>query len=212
MRLTLATLSLLAVLCLAAPVVMAAPACTATNRVATENYPGYKNIYPSNNLLLPAGKSIEADGNRLIITGQVLDPACKPIPEATVELWQNNPYGHWLRATDSDLVTPYPTFTGTGRTYTDVEGRFSFTTAFPAPLKDRAPFVNLRVKIPGNGNSYATAVFFEHDARNSNDPVYVKLSEKTRRDAELKMAPDADGTLVGTIKIVLPAPSPYRTY
>jgi protocatechuate 3,4-dioxygenase beta subunit len=187
------------------------PPCIATNRVATVNYPGAKAIHPSNNLLLAAGKSIPAEGQVLILQGQVLDVHCKPVPEATVELWQNNPFGRWLRATDEDLATPYPVFTGSGRTYTDRDGRFIFTTAFPAPLKDRAPFINMRVKAR-TMPEHTTMLFFANDARNGSDGVFRKLNPKTQEDVTIEMGQGAEGELIGLVTFVLPALAPYRTY
>jgi protocatechuate 3,4-dioxygenase beta subunit len=211
MRATFLILFIVSMLAVSTGSTVAAPSCTPTNRVATSNYPGFDKIHPSNNLVLPAGKAVEAEGNKLIIHGQVRDKNCKPLPEAMVELWQPNPFGKWTRATNVDLATPNSVFVGTGRTYTDEEGRFTFITAFPAARKGRSPFVNLRVSMKGVAN-YSTALFFENDVRNEKDPIYRKLSSKTRSDATLKMQQDVGGELVGTADIVLTAPSPYRTY
>lgn len=189
----------------------AEPTCTPTNRVAPSNYPGFGKIHPSNNLVMPAGKAVEAEGNKLIIHGQVRDKNCKPLPEAMVELWQPNPFGKWTRATDVDLATPNAVFVGTGRTYTDEEGRFTFITAFPAPMKGRAPYVNIRVSLKGVAN-HSTALFFSDDTRNDKDPVYRKLSAKTRSNTTLKMLQDGNGELVGEVDVVLPVKAPYRTY
>lgn len=211
MRFTFFALFIASMLAMTAGVAMAEPSCTPTNRVATSNYPGFNKIHPANNLILPAGKAVEAEGNKLIIHGQVRDKNCKPLPEAMVELWQPNPFGKWTRATNVDLATPNPVFVGTGRTYTDEEGRFTFITAFPAAMKGRSPFVNLRVSMKGVAN-HSTALFFGDDMRNDKDPVYRKLSAKTRADTTLKMQQDMDEGLVGLADIVLTAPSPYRTY
>ena len=112
----------------------AASVCQTTPRLAVSNYPGAKAIPHGNNLLLPAGKSVAASGQTVVIMGRLLDSRCLPITEAVVEIWQVNPYGRWLLAGSDDLVTPNPTFAGAGRTVTDKDGRFVFTTAFPAAM------------------------------------------------------------------------------
>jgi protocatechuate 3,4-dioxygenase beta subunit len=198
--------------------------CNPTNAVATVNYPGARAVHPSNNLILPAGKAVEAEGQKLIITGRVLDSQCKPVPEAVVELWQNSPFGRWLLAGDDDLATSRPVFTGAGRTYTDIDGSFTFITAFPAPLNyserkgkqviswRRAPFVNVKIKAEGMPD-LTTALFFSDDKRNDSDTLYRKLSVSSRHEVTIRMQPsENDNALQGEIDLVLPAKAPYRTY
>lgn len=211
MRFTIAMLALLAALSMVVPEAFAAPSCAPTLKVAAKNYPGKENIHTGNDLTLPAGKAEAAEGNRLIITGRIRDPECKPIPNAYVELWQNNPYGKWILADGEMLANTSPTFTGTGQTYTDVEGRFSFITLFPAPIKNSTPSVYVRIEAPGN-EPYITRLFFSGDVRNDKDPVYKKLSAKALSDTTLMMQPDDDDTVVGTIEFVMPKRAPYRTY
>lgn len=210
-------------LCAWPSLVMAEPVCAPTAQVKTQNYPGAAAVVTSNNLLLPAGKAVEASGQKIIIAGRVLDTRCAPVQEAVVELWQNSPTGRWLLAGREDLATPNAVFAGAGRTYTDSEGRFSFVTAFPAPLTykatrnkrtytlTRAPFVN--IKITANQMpALSTALFFSDDVRNDKDEVYGKLSSKARGDVTVRMREDDAGDLVGDIELVLSGKSPYRTY
>lgn len=201
----------IACLVLLASPASAAPKCPPTERVATQNYPRASTIPTSNNLLQPAGKAVEAEGQKFILVGRVLDSTCTPIPEAVVELWQNNPFGKWTLAGSTELATPNAVFAGAGRTYTDGDGVFRFITAFPAPLGKRAPFVNVKVSASGLKNT-STALFFSDDARNDSDAVYKKLSAKTREDVTIKMQQDANGELTGLIDIVLPGKAPHRTY
>lgn len=211
MRFSYIALALLAALSMMAPQVFAAPVCTPTVTVKAKNYPGKENIHPGNDLTLPAGKAYPVEGNRVIITGRIRDPECKPVPGAIIELWQNNPYGKWILADGDALASTAATFTGTGQTYTNEAGEFSFITLFPAPIKDSAPSVYIRIEADGNA-PYSTRLFFSGDQRNDADPVYKKLSAKALSDSTLLMRSDYDDTLVGTIEIVLPKKAPYRTY
>ena len=201
----------------------AEPSCTPNARVATQNYPGAAVVITSNNLLLPAGKAVEAGGQKIVIQGRVLDARCAPVQEAVVELWQNSPTGRWLLAGREDLATPNAVFAGAGRTYTDSEGRFSFITAFPAPLTyrvtrnkrtytiTRAPFVNLKISAE-KMDTFTTALFFSDDVRNDKDEVYSKLSSKARSDVTIRMQQNDASELVGDIELVIAGKSPYRTY
>jgi protocatechuate 3,4-dioxygenase, beta subunit len=189
----------------------AAPTCAATARVATSNYPGAAAIPTGNNLLKPAGKAVEAEGQPLTLQGVVRDRRCAPVAGAVVELWQSNPFGRWLLAEPRDIATPEPTFAGAGRTYTDQEGRFTFVTAFPAPIGKRAPMLN--IKLSGEAiKPVSTALFLGSDSRNEADSVYKKLSPKAREDVTIIMRASDDGSWLGNIEIVLEGAAPFRTY
>lgn len=190
---------------------LAAPACEVSNRVATEGYPGANAFNTSNNLVLPAGKAVAYEGQKVNIIGKVLDKNCVPVADAVVELWQHNPYGQMTFASKANLAGADPTFAGAGRTYTNNKGEFSFLTAFPAAADKRAPFVNIKIQKRGLSD-FATALFFAGDERNDTDVVFKKLSEKSRKDASLIVSPNEAGELVSTIEFVLPSAAPYRTY
>ncbi|MDX2094529.1 MAG: hypothetical protein SFW64_01100 [Alphaproteobacteria bacterium] len=211
MRASSFSFGLLAALLAYGTTAQAGPTCAAGATVPVQNYPGASAIVPGNNLLLPAGKAVEAAGQKIILHGQVLDTRCAPVQEAVVELWQNGPTGRWLLAGRDDLASANPVFAGAGRTYTDSEGRFSFITAFPAPLEKRAPFVN--IKISGKGlPTVKTALFFSDDARNATDDAYRKLGEKPREDVTIRMRGEEDGALQGDIVLVIPGTMPFQTY
>lgn len=198
-------------LCAWPSLVMAEPVCAPTAQVKTQNYPGAAAVVTSNNLLLPAGKAVEASGQKIVIQGRVLDSRCAPVTEAVVELWQNSPTGRWLLAGREDLATPNAVFAGAGRTYTDAEGRFTFITAFPAPLGKRAPFVNIKITAQ-NVPTLNTALFFSDDVRNEKDETYSKLGSKARGDVTVRMREGDTGELVGDIELVISGKSPYQTY
>lgn len=189
---------------------LAEPSCKPTAAVPAQNYPNPRDIPSGNNLLKPAGKALEADGQKITIYGRVLDNRCAPVPQAVVELWQNSPFGRWLLAGKEDLATSRAIFAGAGRTYTNTDGSFAFVTAFPAPLGNRAPFVNIKItadKMP----TLTSALYFSDDSRNGNDDLYRKMVG-TAGDSVIKMQQTEDGELVGTIDIVLPAKMPFSEY
>lgn len=196
------------------PAGAAEPTCELTPKLTALHYPGVKMIPTTNHLLKPTGKSIEASGQRLILMGQLRDKHCMPIANATIELWQVDPYGKWILATPADIATPNPAFAGAGRTYTDSDGRFSFITAFPGTIKDRAPHLNLRVDA-ASFPSFSTVLYFANDNRNPTDEVLKKISKEARDRVMVNMQPlsaePGDGHY-GMIEIVLPGKVPYRRY
>lgn len=189
--------------------------CQPTPKLLVENYPGGKNIPNGNNLLRPAGKALDAGGQRLVLMGRVFDSHCIPIAGATIELWQADPFGRWLLATPEDLVNPNPVFAGAGRTYTDNNGQFIFTTAFPAPAKGRAPHLNIRVEAD-EISPFTTQLYFSGDTRNETDPAFKRLPAASRRQVTLGMqamgSSDAAAGYSGVIDLVLPGRTPYHRY
>ena len=190
----------------------AEPSCQPTGSILTHNYPGASAIPTTNNLLLPTGKAVAAQGQKVTIHGRLLDITCKPVPNAVVELWQDGPTGRWLLAGDDDIASPRAVFAGAGRTYTDMDGNFTFITAFPAPIRGGgAPFVN--VKVVGRGiPELVTALYFSGDRRNDTDKWYQRVSDRTRSDTLIHMSQDRDNDLNGDVQLVISGKAPYRTY
>jgi protocatechuate 3,4-dioxygenase beta subunit len=73
----------------------------------------------------------EPIGQRITVTGRVLDSDGRPIPDALVEVWQANASGRYRHIVDQWPGPLDPNFGGCGRTVTDSEGGYSFTTIKP---------------------------------------------------------------------------------
>ena len=73
--------------------------------------------------------------------GTVYDGAGDPVPDAILELWQADASGEVVQQAGS-LRRDGWTFTGFGRSATDAEGRYSFTTLEPG---ESAPFFAITV-------------------------------------------------------------------
>lgn len=187
--------------------------CSPSPRIPTNDYPGPRNIPPSNDLTRYNGKSVSADGQRLLVQLRVRDTRCVPIQDATVEMWQLNPYGNYRIISMQDRVTPNAVFSGAGRSYTDNNGGVQFITLFPAATKTHAPRIHIRVKAPGLP-VYDTILYFQNDVRNATDPWYKRLSETNRSRVELKMSPSVTevNSFVGATEIILPGKAKYRSY
>jgi protocatechuate 3,4-dioxygenase beta subunit len=70
-------------------------------------------------------------GERIIVTGRVLDEDGRPLRHALVELWQANAAGRYAHAVDRHDAPLDPNFSGCGRTLTDEEGGYRFVTIKP---------------------------------------------------------------------------------
>ena len=73
----------------------------------------------------------EAVGQRIIVTGRLLDAGGRPIPSSLVEIWQANAPAATATVNDQWPGTLDPNFTGGGRGLTDADGRYRFTTIRP---------------------------------------------------------------------------------
>lgn len=72
-------------------------------------------------------------GERIVVTGRVLDGDGRPVRGQLVEVWQANASGRYVHQRDQHPAPLDPHFTGTGRCLTDQDGTYRFTTVKPGP-------------------------------------------------------------------------------
>jgi len=70
-------------------------------------------------------------GERIIVTGRVLDEDGKPVRNALVEVWQANAGGRYRHVVDQHPAPLDPNFGGAGRCLTDDDGNYRFVTIKP---------------------------------------------------------------------------------
>jgi protocatechuate 3,4-dioxygenase beta subunit len=70
-------------------------------------------------------------GERIVVTGRVLDEDGRPIRGALVEVWQANAAGRYAHEVDQHPAPLDPNFTGAGRCLTDGDGRYRFVSIKP---------------------------------------------------------------------------------
>lgn len=209
-----------------------AGACAASPTVGAIAYPGAKRVPHTNDLVKPTGKPDDSEGQMVYLMGKVLDTNCNPLPDVVVELWQPDPYSRFLIPTDSDMANPVAMFAGAGKTYTGIDGTFSFRTLFPGTLHicqkrdqrgkcisslERAPFFNIRITGKDvRSKQVSMGLFFENDRRNPTDPVYKKLSDLGKKQLTMKVLPGEGGdfsTGMRTyIELVVPANTHWHGY
>jgi protocatechuate 3,4-dioxygenase beta subunit len=129
-----------------------------------------------------------AQGEVLLLVGQVTDLAGAPIPEARVEIWQADAAGRWPAAMEADVD---PGFQGFGRTETDGQGLYRFRTVRPGAGHGRAAHIGFAVSGPGF-TKLVTSVYFAGDPGLVDDPELSALPEpaRTRLIAPLRPVPD----------------------
>ena len=118
-----------------------------------------------------------ADGTR--IAGCVYDGAGEQVPDALFEIWK------------ADAECRYLGNLCWGRSGTDAEGRFAFTTVKPGAVDGQAPHLVVLVFARGLLKPVLTRMYFPDEPANAGDPVLAGLPDAER--ATLVGVPDGDG-------------------
>ena len=75
----------------------------------------------------------EPIGERITVSGRILDGDGRPVRGQLVEIWQANAGGRYVHKRDQHPAPIDPLFTGVGRCLTDDDGGYRFTTIKPGP-------------------------------------------------------------------------------
>lgn len=127
------------------------------------------------------------EGERIAITGRVIDGDGAGVPDALIELWQANAAGRYNHPDDRQSDKPLdPHFRGYGRAATDSEGGYRFVTIKPGPVPGRgnalqAPHLNLAIFARGMLKQLYTRVYFAGEAHNPNDPLLAAIDDAAAR-------------------------------
>ena len=93
---------------------------------------GHDSVAPlDNDLTQNAAKNGEPMGERIIVTGRVLDEDGRAAPDTLIEIWQANAAGRYIHVVDQHPAPVDPNFLGAGRCVTDHEGRYKFYSIKP---------------------------------------------------------------------------------
>jgi protocatechuate 3,4-dioxygenase beta subunit len=131
----------------------------------------------------------EPRGERIIVTGRVLDSNRRPIPRTLLEIWQANSAGRYVHAKDQHPAPLDPNFTGAGRTLTDDNGAYRFVTIKPGAY----PWFNhynawrpahIHFSIFGRAfiTRLVTQMYFPGDPLFAFDPIFQSIPDEKVRE------------------------------
>ncbi len=138
-------------------------------------------------LTLIEGNSKTAEGEIILVRGQVFDAEGQPLKDALVDVWQANHVGRYSHPEDPNTAPLDPNFQGWGLMTTDSEGRFSFKTIKPGayPLSFlgeegwRCRHIHFQVSRPGF-DKLTTQMYFHGDPLIEQDLEIAKAPEELR--------------------------------
>ncbi len=127
-------------------------------------------------------------GERIIVTGRVLDEDGRPIRGALVEVWQANAAGRYIHPSDRHDAPLDPNFTGTGRVVTDDGGGYRFVTIKPGayPWRNhsnawRPAHIHFSLFGPAFATRLVTQMYFPGDPLLPLDPVLGSIPDADAR-------------------------------
>ena len=128
-------------------------------------------------------------GERIVVSGRVLDENGKPVPNVLIEIWQANAAGRYNHRVDQHDAPIDPNFTGAGRVITDAEGRYRFLTIRPGEYPWRNHYnawrpAHIHFSLFGRAfvQRLVTQMYFPGDPLLDYDPMFTCVAdEKARR-------------------------------
>jgi protocatechuate 3,4-dioxygenase beta subunit len=120
----------------------------------------------------------EPIGQRIVVSGRVLDENGRPVPRTVVEIWQANSAGRYIHARDQWDAPLDPNFTGVGRVITDEAGCYRFVSVKPGAYpwgnhKNawRPEHIHFSLFGPAFATRLVTQMYFPGDPLIAIDPI-----------------------------------------
>ena len=128
-------------------------------------------------------------GERIIVSGRVLDEDGRPVAHTLVEIWQANAGGRYIHTRDDHPAPLDPNFTGAGRAVTDADGNYRFVTIKPGAYPWRNHHNAWRpahIHLSLFGHSFlsrlVTQMYFPGDPLFPFDPIFNSIPDEAVRN------------------------------
>jgi protocatechuate 3,4-dioxygenase beta subunit len=130
----------------------------------------------------------EAIGERIVVSGRVMDEDGKPVRRTLVEVWQANAAGRYCHAVDQHDAPLDPNFVGVGHALTDDEGQYRFVTIKPGsypwrnhPNAWRPAHIHFSLFGPAFVTRLVTQMYFPGDPLLPFDPIFNCTADEEAR-------------------------------
>ncbi len=128
-------------------------------------------------------------GERIVVSGRVMDEDGRPAPHTLVEIWQANAAGRYLHKRDQHHAPLDPNFTGEGHALTDEHGAYRFVTVLPGryPWANhhnawRPAHIHFSILGPAFATRIVTQMYFPGDPLLAFDPIFNCIADEQARD------------------------------
>ena len=127
-------------------------------------------------------------GEKIIVSGRVVDEDGRPVRRSLLEVWQCNAAGRYWHKKDQHDAPLDPNFHGVGKMFTDDDGHYRFVTIKPGPYPwgnhDKAwrP-AHIHFSLFGNvmAQRLVTQMYFAGDPLFAFDPIYQSIPDEAAR-------------------------------
>jgi protocatechuate 3,4-dioxygenase beta subunit len=127
-------------------------------------------------------------GERILVSGRVLDGDGRPVRDSLLEIWQANAAGRYVHEADRHPAPLDPNFTGAGRCLTDREGNYRFVTVKPGaypwrnhPNAWRPAHIHFSLFGRAFTNRLVTQMYFPGDPLFDADPIFQSVRDPKAR-------------------------------
>jgi protocatechuate 3,4-dioxygenase beta subunit len=128
-------------------------------------------------------------GERIIVSGRVVDRDGRPIRNSLIEIWQANSAGRYIHGVDRHPAPLDPNFTGAGRCLTDDDGHYRFVTIKPGaypwgnhPNAWRPAHIHLSLFGRAFTDRLVTQMYFPGDPLFAYDPIFQSVRDPRARE------------------------------
>jgi len=151
----------------------------------------------------------DVPGERVVISGKVLDGEGGAVPDALLEIWQADEHGKYAHPEDTQNRPLHAGFSGFGRVPTDDDGHFRFGTIKPGRVPGpggrlQAPHLVVSVFCRGLLRRLVTRIYFPGEESNAED-FALSLVDESRRQTLIAKETGKEGALAWNV--ILQGPS-----
>jgi protocatechuate 3,4-dioxygenase, beta subunit len=127
-------------------------------------------------------------GERITVSGRLLDRQGRPVRGQLIEIWQANAAGRYAHQREQHPAPLDPNFTGYGRCLTDDDGGYRFTTIQPGPYPWgnhvnawRPAHIHFSVFGTAFTQRLITQMYFPNDPLFPYDPIFNSIPDESAR-------------------------------
>lgn len=110
----------------------------------------------------------------MVLVGEVVDAACRPVSGALLDFWQSDDRGHYDNRG----------YRLRGHQYANRQGVFTLKTLLPGEYPGRTPHIHVKVQRE-NGPILTTQLYLPDHPRNQRDFLFQPALSMSRRNGEL---------------------------